>query len=150
SLADKFDALCVPIDEASTKQPKEARTNALEISTPGLNPLEHWELHLTVHSFAVKRLPQSTKIQEQAEKERNEFKEEMLSLMAKQREELLQQTNQVMNIPHEVAETPTQLKVVCGQGMTMTMPLEWSALSHAWHDEVKQDYNVDTVRVGPF
>ncbi|TVU50279.1 hypothetical protein EJB05_01645, partial [Eragrostis curvula] len=48
-------------------------------------------------------------IQEQAEKERNEFKEEMLSLMAKQREELLQQTNQVMNIPHEVAETPTQV-----------------------------------------
>ncbi|TVU11850.1 hypothetical protein EJB05_45459 [Eragrostis curvula] len=49
-------------------------------------------------------------IQEQAEKERNEFKEEMLSLMAKQREELLQLTNQVMNIPHEVAETPTQVR----------------------------------------
>ncbi|TVU40649.1 hypothetical protein EJB05_14118, partial [Eragrostis curvula] len=57
-------------------------------------------------------------IQEQAEKERNEFKEEMLSLMAKQREDILQQTNQGMNIPHEVAETPTQLKVVCGQGTT--------------------------------
>ncbi|TVU18810.1 hypothetical protein EJB05_34924, partial [Eragrostis curvula] len=129
----------------------------------------------------------------------------MLSLMAKQREELLQQTSQVMNIPHEVAETPTQVRktrvsnvnrnifennnaiatqkfisshdlrsaakgrlrtrndkiISCSetygvcriqivQSLHRTMPLEWSALSHAWHDEVKQVYNVDTVRVGPF